>query len=264
MPEKERETQDLQMSRRQFLKSAGIIVGGTAVGSAFLLSACGDGGETITKTVTKTTTAPGQTVTTTAGGTTQTVTKTAAGTTAYVCPFDGQEFDTLAGLKAHLEAEHLEGEAAAGLITLNVNGSTYGVITKPNWTLAYVLREKLGFTGSKVACEKGDCGVCTVIMNNRPVLSCLTLAIEADGASIETVEGLASSDGTMHPLQIAFIQNDGMQCGFCTPGQVMNGKAILDKIPNPSEDQVREYMAGTLCRCGAQPNIIKSILEAAS
>jgi aerobic-type carbon monoxide dehydrogenase small subunit (CoxS/CutS family) len=266
MPEKEKEIESGQISRRQFIKGAGIIVGGTAVGSAFLLSACG-GGDGTTTTVTRTTTATQtqtatQTVTTTAGGSTQTVTTTAAGMTKYVCPFDNQEFDTLAALRAHLEAEHLDGEAAEGLVMLNINGSDYGVISKPNWTLAYVLREKLGFTGAKVACEKGDCGVCTVIMNGRPVLSCLVLAVEANGASIETIEGLAKG-GNMTPLQLAFIENDGMQCGFCTPAQIMTGKAILDKVSNPTEDQVREHMAGTLCRCGAHPNIIKAILQAA-
>jgi aerobic-type carbon monoxide dehydrogenase small subunit (CoxS/CutS family) len=268
MPEKEMEIESGQISRRQFLKGAGIIVGGTAVGSAFLLSACGGGDATVTQTTTATqtvtTTAGGstQTVTTTAGGSTQTVTTTAAGMTKYVCPFDNQEFDTLAALRAHLEAEHLEGAAAEGLVMLDINGETFGVISKPNWTLAYVLREKLGFTGAKVACEKGDCGVCTVIMNGRPVLSCLVLAVEANGASIETIEGLAKG-GNMTPLQLAFIEHDGMQCGFCTPAQIMNGKAILDKVSNPTEDQVREHMAGTLCRCGAQPNIIKAILQAA-
>jgi aerobic-type carbon monoxide dehydrogenase small subunit (CoxS/CutS family) len=266
MPEKEKEIESGQISRRQFIKGAGIVVGGTAVGSAFLLSACG-GGDGTTTTVTRTTTATQtqtatQTVTTTAGGSTQTVTTTAAGMTKYVCPFDNQEFDTLAALRAHLEAEHLDGEAAEGLVMLNINGSDYGVISKPNWTLAYVLREKLGFTGAKVACEKGDCGVCTVIMNGRPVLSCLVLAVEANGASIETIEGLAKG-GNMTPLQLAFIENDGMQCGFCTPAQIMTGKAILDKVSNPTEDQVREHMAGTLCRCGAHPNIIKAILQAA-
>jgi aerobic-type carbon monoxide dehydrogenase small subunit (CoxS/CutS family) len=146
---------------------------------------------------------------------------------------------------------------------LHINGNTFYTKVKPNWTLAYVIREKLGFTGTKVACDKGDCGVCTVIMDGRPVLSCLVLAVEAQGKTIETVEGLAGSDGTLHPLQAAFIKNDGMQCGFCTPGQLMNAKALLAAKSNPSMDEAREYMAGTLCRCGAQPSIIQSILEVA-
>jgi aerobic-type carbon monoxide dehydrogenase small subunit (CoxS/CutS family) len=172
------------------------------------------------------------------------------------------EFDTLAELQAHFEAEHA-GQDVPGLAILNVNGNNYYAKVRANWPLSYVLREKLGLTGTKVACEKGDCGVCTVIMDGRPVLSCLVLAVEAQGKPIETIEGLAGNDGTLHPLQTAFIANDGLQCGFCTPGQLMTAKALLDVKSNPSRDEVREYMAGTLCRCGAHPNIVASILEAA-
>jgi len=261
-------------TRREFLKDASLLVGGTAIGSTVLLAACG--GEETTKTVTQTNTA---TVTATATGGTQTVTSTTtvgAGqtatetatvtdtqtTTRFICPIDSMEFDTLAELQAHFEAEHA-GEEIPGLAILNVNGNNYYAKVKPNWSLAYVLREKLGFTGAKIACEKGDCGVCTVIMDGRPVLSCLVFAVEAQDKAIETIEGLAGSDGTLHPLQTAFINNDGTQCGFCTPAQLMNAKALLDVKPNPSRAEVREYMAGTLCRCGAQPAIVDSVLEAA-
>jgi len=241
-------------------------LGGAAVGSTFLLSACGGGdGTTTTVTKTNTTTATAtQTVTTTVGGggTTQTVTTTAAGTPAYVCPFDNQQFSTLAALKAHLEAEHLEGEAAAGLAMLTVNGVSYGIICRPAWTLAYVLREKLGFTGTKRACDNGDCGLCTVIMNGRPVLSCMTLAVEASGADIETVEGL-NSMGALTALQQAFINHDAMQCGFCTPAQLMTATALLRMKSNPTRAEAKEYMAGAMCRCGAHPNIIDAILDAA-
>jgi aerobic-type carbon monoxide dehydrogenase small subunit (CoxS/CutS family) len=229
-------------TRREFLKDAGLLVGGTAIGSTVLLAACGGTEtETVTNTVTRTTT---------------------VAESKFVCPIDGMEFDSLAELQAHFEAEHAAAEAP-GLAILHVNGNTFYTKVKSNWTLAYVLREKMGLTGTKVACEKGDCGVCTVIMDGRPVLSCLVLAVEAQGKAIQTVEGLAGSDGTLDPLQKAFIKNDALQCGFCTPGQLMNAKALLGAKPNPSRDEAREYMAGTLCRCGAQPAIIDSILEVA-
>jgi carbon-monoxide dehydrogenase small subunit len=172
------------------------------------------------------------------------------------------EFDTLAELQAHFAAEHATAETP-GLAILHINGNTYYTRIKPNWPLSYVIREKLGFTGTKVACEKGDCGVCTVIMDGRPVLSCLVLAVEAQGKVIETVEGLAGSDGTLDPLQTAFIKNDALQCGFCTAGQLMTAKALLNVNSNPSRAEAREAMAGAFCRCGSHPAIIDSILEAA-
>lgn len=230
-------------TRREFLKDAGLLVGGTAIGSTVLLAACGGDGETTTKTVTNTVT-------------------TSVTATKFVDPIDGMEFNTLAELKAHFEMAHA-GMDVPGLAILTVNGKSYYTKVKPNWPLSYVLREKLGFTGTKVACEKGDCGVCTVIMDGRPVLSCLVLAIEAQDKAIETVEGLAGNDGTLHPLQTAFIKNDGMQCGFCTPGQLMTAKALLDAKSSLTMDEAKEHMAGTLCRCGAHPAIIQSILETA-
>jgi aerobic-type carbon monoxide dehydrogenase small subunit (CoxS/CutS family) len=273
MTEKEKKTKGI--SRREFLKDAGLLVGGTAIGSTVLLAACG--GEETTKTVTTTAgattvtdtttvtagaTTVTDTVTTTVGaGQTATVTETQT-TSRFICPIDGMEFDSLADLQAHFEAEH-GGAAMPGVITLNVNGNTYLVKTQPNWTLVYVLREKLGLTGTKRPCDAGDCGFCTLIMNGRPILSCLALAIEADGANLETIEGEAGSDGVLSPLQTAFIENDALQCGLCTPGQIMTAKALLAAIPNPTTAEVREYMAGALCRCGAQPNIVKAVLEAA-
>lgn len=259
MPEIEKGTQDWQMSRRQFLKNAGIVVGGTAVGSAFLLTACGDGGE-ITKTITKTTTVPGQTLTTTAAGTTQTVTKTAAGTTAYVCPYDNQQFATLAELKAHLESEHLAPSAAEGLITLTVNGAEYIVQVRPEWSLAFVLREKLGLPALKIGCDRGECGTCTVIVSGRAVYSCCMLAMDADGMQVETVEGL--SDGVnLHPVQQAFVDNNAVQCGYCTCGFLMAAKALLDTNPNPTRYEVREALSGHLCVCGNTKRSIDAVLS---
>jgi len=229
-----------KVTRREFLKDAGLVVGGAAIGSTVLLAACGEG-EVTTETVTTTVT--------------ETVSK-------FICPYDGQEFGTLAALEAHLEAEH-PGAAIEGLGTLVINGETHFVKVQDNWSLAYVLREKLNFTGTKAICKTGDCGLCTVIMDGRPVLSCLVLAVEADGKAIETIEGLAGSDGVLHPLQTAFIENDGMQCGLCTPAMIMTAKALLDVKPKPTAAEVREYLAGTLCRCGSHPYIVDAVLEAA-
>lgn len=218
------------MSRREFLKDAGLIVGGATVGSLALAGGCG--GETKTVTVNK-----------------------------YVCALDNQEFATLEELKTHNTAAHA-GVSAAGMTQLIVNGRSEWRAVKANWTLAYVLREKLGLTGTKRGCDHGDCGVCTVIMDGRPALSCLVLAVEAEGKPITTVEGLVLG-GDLDPLQKAFIGNDAMQCGFCIPGQLMTAKALLSYKAKPTVEEIKEFMAGTLCRCGAHPNIVKAIQEVA-
>lgn len=278
MPEKEKLANERQFSRRQFIKNAGIVVGGTAVGSSILFSACGNG-EDITTTVTKTvsvTTDVAKYISPFDGQEFSTLAALEAHITdkylgeveiidrlKYVSPFDNMEFETLSALRTHIEENFFPAEAVdPNVITLAVNGAPYVVKVSDNWTLAYVIREKLGFTGSKRGCDSGGCGVCTIIVNNRPVLSCMTLAIEANGANIETVEGLAKN-GQLNPLQQAFIANDGMQCGFCTPGQIMTATALLRFKPNTNEEEAKDYMAGTLCRCGAHPGIIKSILDVA-
>ncbi|MDD5604982.1 MAG: (2Fe-2S)-binding protein [Dehalococcoidales bacterium] len=243
MPEEEKVIQDGQISRRQFIKNAGIVVGGTAVGSTILLSGCGNG-ETVTKTIT----------TTVAGGT----------VTKYACPYDSQEFDTLAALKTHLESQHGEGGGGLeGLITLNVNGTNYILKVEPQWTLAYTLREKCLLPGTKVPCWRGECGACTVIMNGRTVYSCLVLAIEADGAVIRTVEGL-KVNGELSALQRSFIKNRGFQCGMCTPGFLMTGVALLEKNPNPLLEEVAEAVSGHICACGNMNRNIQSIYEGGS
>ena len=147
-------------------------------------------------------------------------------------------------------------------IKLIVNGVEYVVEVDPLWSLAYVLRNKLGLTGVKVGCEKGQCGSCTVLEDGKPIFSCLRLAVAADGKHITTIEGLAKN-GKLHPIQESFIENHGMQCGFCTPGMIMAAKALLDRNPNPSKEEVAEAIAGHICRCGTYPSIIKSILKAA-
>jgi aerobic carbon-monoxide dehydrogenase small subunit len=147
-------------------------------------------------------------------------------------------------------------------ITLVVNGESHTIAVKSQHTLLKVLREQLGLTGTKIGCENGECGACTVLMDGEPVNSCLVLAVEADGHTIETVEALSKSGG-LHPLQQAFIDHNAIQCGFCTPGMLMTAKAILDKNPHPTEDEVREGIAGNLCRCTGYIRIVDAIMDAA-
>jgi len=144
-------------------------------------------------------------------------------------------------------------------IDLVVNGESHTLRVQPQWTLQYVLAEKLGLTGTKEFCGEGACGACTVIMDGRPVLSCMMLAIECRGKSIETVEGIARSN---HPLIEAYIKYSCMQCGFCTPGFVVTAKALLDRNPDPTLEDIREGMVGNLCRCGTYPAHIRAIQEA--
>lgn len=149
---------------------------------------------------------------------------------------------------------------SAALIKLTVNGQAYERQVEPNWTLYYLLHDKMGLTGVKMFCDRGACGSCTVIMDGRPILSCMTLAIECDGKTIETVEGIAAAN---HPLIDAYVKHHCMQCGYCTPGFVVTAKALLDRNPNPTEGEVKEALAGNLCRCGTYPQHLKAVLEAA-
>ncbi len=154
-------------------------------------------------------------------------------------------------------------EAAETLrIRLRVNGEWREVETPPNRTLVDLLRQDLDLTGTKEACSIGVCGVCTVSMNGRIVSSCLVLAPMADGAEIETIEGVAEGE-RLHPLQQAFIDHGGFQCGICTPGQIIAAKALLEENPRPSRDQIKEWMMGNLCRCTGYYGIVASIEAAA-
>ena len=148
-------------------------------------------------------------------------------------------------------------------IILKVNGEAHEVLVRPTDTLVDVLRDKLDLIGTKKACDLGDCGACTVLLNGRPVNSCLVLAMDAEGQEIMTIEGLESSDGTLHPIQEAFIRNGAVQCGFCTPGMILSAKALLDEIPNPTEDEIKEALTGNLCRCTGYVKIIQAVLDAA-
>ncbi|WP_431469648.1 (2Fe-2S)-binding protein [Sphingosinithalassobacter sp. LHW66-3] len=143
--------------------------------------------------------------------------------------------------------------------SLTINGETaeYGI---PAWTsLLDFLRERLGLTGTKKGCDHGQCGACTVLIDGRRINSCLKLAVTLDGAEITTIEGLAGRDGTLHPLQDAFVRHDGFQCGYCTPGQICSAQGLLNEGKADSRDSIREYMSGNICRCGAYPNIVDAI-----
>ncbi|HVN25693.1 MAG TPA: (2Fe-2S)-binding protein [Syntrophorhabdales bacterium] len=147
-------------------------------------------------------------------------------------------------------------------MTFNVNGEQHTVKVDIRRTLLEVLRETLGLTGTKEMCNKGDCGGCTVIMDGRPILSCLTLAVEAQNKEIVTIEGVA--DGyTLHPVQQAFVEKGAIQCGYCTPGFIMSAKALLDRNPNPTEDEIKEGIANNICRCTGYVQIIEAIQAAA-
>jgi aerobic-type carbon monoxide dehydrogenase small subunit (CoxS/CutS family) len=180
----------------------------------------------------------------------------------YRCPYCSTAFDDFDGLKAHVVAEH-SGEPLQrpeGLIRLNINGQLYEMQVEPNWTLYDLIHDKLGLTGVKMFCDRGACGSCTVIMEGRPILSCMTLAIACDGMKIETVEGIAKAG---HPLVELYVKHHCMQCGYCTPGFVVTAKALLDRNPNPTGEEAREALSGNLCRCGTYPQHVKAILEAA-
>ena len=147
-------------------------------------------------------------------------------------------------------------------ITFTLNGKPHALHVQPWRTLLEVIREDLNLTGTKEGCGQGECGSCTVIMGGKTVNSCLVPALEADNQEIITIEGLADGDD-LHPIQEAFVSHSGMQCGFCTPGMIMSAKALLDNTPNPSEEEIREGIAGNFCRCTGYTKIIESISAAA-
>jgi carbon-monoxide dehydrogenase small subunit len=147
-------------------------------------------------------------------------------------------------------------------VTMIVNGRTEKLTLEPHRTLLDVLREDLGLTGAKRGCEAGECGACTVILNGRPVNSCLVLAVELDGAEVLTIEGLGGQSA-LDPMQQSFIDNFALQCGYCTPGMILMGKSLLTANPHPSEDEVKEYISGNLCRCTGYENIVKAIMAVA-
>ncbi len=146
--------------------------------------------------------------------------------------------------------------------TFIVNGRSHEVIVEPHMLLVDVLRDKIGFTGTKYACGTGDCGACTVLVEGKPVLSCLTLAVTARDKSILTIEGM-SEGGTFHPIQEAFVDKGAVQCGFCTPGMVLSAKALLEENPRPTRDEIKKGLAGNLCRCTGYVKIVDAVEAAA-
>ena len=217
----EEEKKKGEISRREFLKDAGLVVGGAAIGSAVLLAACApkEGGATVTVTSPPVT----KTVTTT-------VTPTGA---------------------------------AEELTKLTINGKIYEYKIEPNWSLQYVLHDKLGLIGTHLGCDQGECGACTVVMDGKAIYSCITLAADMEGHDIETIEGLLDpKTGALHPLQEAFaIHSCG--CFYCATGMMMSAKAFLSKNPNPTRQEVKEAISGNLCKCGNYKEHVDSILVAA-
>lgn len=147
-------------------------------------------------------------------------------------------------------------------IRLKVNNEQFELNVKPNWTLAFVLREKLGLTGVKLACDNGACGACTVLMEGEPILSCMKLAIDCAEKNLLTIEGL-SNGRSLHPIQGAWLEEHGTQCGFCAPGMILTTKALLEKDSNPTEQKVRDALSGNICRCGNYDHIVNAAMASA-
>jgi xanthine dehydrogenase YagT iron-sulfur-binding subunit len=147
-------------------------------------------------------------------------------------------------------------------ISLMVNGKSRALVIEPRVTLLDALRERLGLTGTKKGCDQGTCGACTVLLDGKRVNACLTLAIMAQGRAITTIEGLAAGD-QLHPIQAAFLEHDGFQCGYCTPGQIMSAAALIREGHAGNDAEIREWMSGNICRCGAYPNIVAAVRQAA-
>jgi carbon-monoxide dehydrogenase small subunit len=150
------------------------------------------------------------------------------------------------------------------LIELHVNGTTEEVCVEPWWTLARALREELGLTGTKVGCGNGDCGACTVIIEGKTVRSCIYPVMKAQGKEITTIEGISGPNGTLHPLQQAFIDHFAIQCGYCTPGMIMSAKAMLDENPHPKESEIKEGLRGNICRCTGYNKILEAVMAVSS
>jgi len=176
------------------------------------------------------------------------------------------------GVLTATAAGQLSGQPAAGpkvlaageraKVTLAVNGRAHDLLVEPRWSLAYVLREVLQLTGTKVGCDRGECGACTVLLDGVPRYACLTLAVEAEGAEIVTVEGVLAGED-LGPVQQAFVEQDGFQCGYCTSGQIMAAEGLLRATASPDVEQIRHGMSGNLCRCGAYPHIVQAVQRAA-
>jgi len=180
----------------------------------------------------------------------------------FTCPYCSTQREGFEALREHILADHKGSllPEPANRIRLLINGLEHAMNVEPEWTLYHLIHDRLGMTGSKQFCDRGACGSCTVIMDGLPVLSCMVLAIECDGRTIETVEGVARAG---HPLIESYVKHHAMQCGYCTPGFVVTSKALLDRNPDPTEGEIREALSGNLCRCGTYPQHIVAVREAA-
>jgi xanthine dehydrogenase YagT iron-sulfur-binding subunit len=227
MAEEEKKTKK-GISRRDFIKGTGLAVGGVAISSTVLSVACNP--------------SPTPTTTTTPPATTNT-TKPATPTTTP---------PTTTAPPAQVVA------APPGVVTLNINNRSVVAQVQPEWSLAFVLRNKLGLVGTKVGCDRGECGSCNILVDGKPHLACTMMAIESEGKKIVTIEGLPTGP-TLHPVQKLFLDNNTFQCGFCTPGMIMSSVALLTKTPKPTVSQVKEALAGNLCYCGDYTRIIKTV-----
>ncbi len=175
-----------------------------------------------------------------------------------------------AGAAASAASTGLGAESARGVVEpfevtklkLLINGRSHRLLVEPRWSLLFVLREKLGLTGTKVGCERGECGACTVLIDGQPRYACMTLAVEAVGKEITTLEGLMKGE-ELGPVQQAFLEHDAFQCGYCTPGQIMAVEGLLRSNPNPSLEEIRRAVSGNLCRCGTYAHIFKAAKRAA-
>lgn len=245
------------LSRREFLKDAGLVVGGTAIGSIGILSACNGGTTTQTVTSTKTVTSGGGTSTVTVTSPPVVTTVTASGASKFTDPVDGTEWPSLDALKAHFNTVHPN--ADSNIVGLNVNGVDYHLAVKPYWSLGHVLRENLGLLGLKQGCSLGECASCTVIINGKAVLACMQLACEAENQKITTLEGL-SNNGVLGPVQQKFYDKEAFACGFCTPGFVMAATALYSVTPKPTLAEVRLAMSGHMCMCGENSRHVRTIV----
>ncbi|MEJ2245759.1 MAG: (2Fe-2S)-binding protein, partial [Acidobacteriota bacterium] len=177
----------------------------------------------------------------------------------YSCPYCSTVFSNFEDVKSHILNQHTSEPLPdpEGTIHITVNGLKYKMQVEPEWSLHYLIHDRLGLTGTKLMCDHGACGSCTVILNGKAVLSCMILAIECDGKKVETVEGIAAAN---HPLIEEYVKHHCMQCGYCTPGFVVTAKALLDVNPDPAEGEIREALGGNLCRCGTYPQHPKAII----
>ena len=221
------------LNRRNFLKSAGVVIAGGTMGAGLTVAT-----EAAVAAVSAPTTL-----------------------TNFRCPICAKDFNTFDALQRHFAAAH-PGHVLPVTTKLKVNGKDYDVLIEPHWTLQRTLQYKLGLTGAKQMCDRGVCGSCTVIIDGRAVLSCTTLAVECEGKSIETVEGIAANP-KWHQLIQSYCKWDAMQCGYCTPGFVVSAKALLDRNPSPTENDCKQALAGNICCCGTYPRHPTAIMETA-